>query len=213
MNAGTVRRLYVAVGILMLMAMTAVTIQQSGWRINLTESEPLGLYRMEPMRPGLVILRGSRVEFCPPDAVTPERFPFYMRGNCLNGGMPMFKTIAGVPGDVIEVSSNGVLINHRQLPYSNQIERSKQFPWVILPHQSGTITLGPKQYWVYGSGAQPEQAAQSFDSRYWGLIKPSQIRMLWLENKTGFMRTWQFQNNTLNRENLKYLMNEERAGM
>ncbi|WP_297505787.1 S26 family signal peptidase [Ferrovum sp.] len=176
MNAGTVRRLYVAVGILVLMAMTAATIQQSGWRINLTESEPMGLYRMAPMRPDFVIHRGSRVEFCPPDAVTPERFPFYMRGNCPNGGMPMFKTIAGVPGDVVEVSSNGVLIDHRQLPYSNQVERSKQFPWVTLPHQSGKIILGPQQYWVYGSGAQPEQAAQSFDSRYWGAIKDSQIR-------------------------------------
>jgi conjugative transfer signal peptidase TraF len=161
---------------LTLISLTAFTVLQMGWCINLTESEPLGLYRMAPMQPDFVIHRGSRVEFCPPDAVTPERFPFYMRGDCPNGGMSMFKTIAGVPGDVIEVSSNGILINHHQLPYSNQLERSKQFPWVTLPHQSGKIVLGPQQYWVYGSGSQPELAAQSFDSRYWGPIKDSQIR-------------------------------------
>jgi conjugative transfer signal peptidase TraF len=176
MNAGTVRRLYVAMGILALMAVTAFTILQTGWRINLTESEPLGLYRMEPMRSDFVIHRGSRVEFCPPDAVTPERFPFYMQGDCPNGGMSMFKTIVGVPEDVIEVKPNGVWVNHHLLPYSGQMQKSVRFPWVILPHQSGTITLGSHQYWVYGSGAWPEQAAQSFDSRYWGPIKDNQIR-------------------------------------
>ena len=176
MNAGTRWRLYVAVGMLVLIGATAATIRQTGWRINLTESEPLGLYRMEPMQTGSLIQRGSRVEFCPPDAVTPERFPFYLRGNCPNGGMPMFKTVVGIPGDVIEVSRDGFKVNHRQFPYSGQMERSHQYFWVVLPHQSGTVTLGPHQYWVYGSGARPERAAQSFDSRYWGPINGDQIR-------------------------------------
>ena len=69
----------------------------------------------------------------------------------------------------------GFNINYRQFPYSGQMERSHQYFWVVLPHQSGTVTLGPHQYWVYGSGARPEQAAQSFDSRYWGPIQEKQI--------------------------------------
>ncbi len=51
-NAGTIGRLYVVVGMPVLIGMTAVTIRQMGWRINLTESEPLGLYRMEPVQTG-----------------------------------------------------------------------------------------------------------------------------------------------------------------
>ncbi|WP_297474396.1 S26 family signal peptidase [Ferrovum sp.] len=175
MSAGTMRRLYVAMAMLVLIGMTVVTIRQMGWRINLTESEPLGLYRMGPLRPGSLIMRGSQVEFCPPDAVTPERFPFYLRGNCPNGGMPMFKTVVGIPGDVVEIGHTEFKVNHRQFPYSGQMERSRQYFWVVLPHQSGTVTLGPHQYWVYGSGARPEQAAQSFDSRYWGPIQEKQV--------------------------------------
>ena len=175
MNGGSMRRLYVAMGILVLIGATAAMIRQTGWRINLTESEPLGLYRMEPMQTGSLIQRGSRVEFCPPDAVTPERFPFYLRGNCPNGGMPMFKTVVGIPGDVIEVGQDRFEVNHHQFPYSGQIERPHQYFWVVLPHQSGTVVLEPHQYWVYGSGARPEQAAQSFDSRYWGPIQEKRI--------------------------------------
>ncbi len=148
----------------------------SGWRINLTESEPLGFYRLRPLQDYEAIVRGAKVELCPPAWVTPRAFPFYLSGDCPGGGMPMLKTVVAIPGDRVVVNLRGIWINGRELPYSGQLLRSFSHPWVRLPHQQGSFTLGSKQYWVYGSGATPALAAQSFDSRYWGPITSNEIR-------------------------------------
>lgn len=153
------------------MVVTIVCIQiayATGWRINLTESEPLGIYRLEPVSGN--IKRGALVEFCPPAFVTPEAFPFYMHGTCPGGGMPMFKQIAGIPGDRVHVDMAGVWINGQHLPFSQQMAGSARFPEVLLPHQQGAFVLAKDEYWIYGSGAEPALAGQSFDGRYWGPI-------------------------------------------
>jgi conjugative transfer signal peptidase TraF len=150
----------------------------SGWRLNFTESEPLGWYRLHPLGVGETIPRGAKIEFCPPAWVTPRAFPFYLSGDCPGGGMPMLKTVAAIPGDHVVVKLSGVWINGRELPNSGQLLRSGKYPWLQLPHQQRSLTLGPRQYWVYGSGATPALAAQSFDSRYWGPIEIGQIRRI-----------------------------------
>ncbi len=144
-----------------------------GWRINLTESEPLGIYRLVPVHG--MLDRGTLVEFCPPAFITPEKFPFYMRGTCPGGGMLMFKQVAGIPGDQVRVNMDGVWINGQRLPFSQQVAGSVRFPEVRLPHQQGDFMLGKDEYWIYGSGASPGLAAQSFDSRYWGAVIGSMI--------------------------------------
>jgi conjugative transfer signal peptidase TraF len=148
----------------------------SGWRLNLTESEPLGWYRLHPLDVGETIPREAKIELCPPAWVTPRAFPFYLSGNCPGGGMPMLKTVVAIPGDHVVVKLQGVWINGRELPNSGQLLRSGRYPWLQLPHQQGSLTLGSRQYWVYGSGATPALAAQSFDSRYWGPITIAEIR-------------------------------------
>ena len=170
--------LLIPLGVPVLMLAAANVLWWSGWRINLTESEPLGIYRLFPVGPTTAIRPGDRIEFCPPPVVTPERFPFYMVGDCPGGGMPMFKQVVGVPGDRITVTLQGVTIDGRPLPYSGQLTRSGTWPWLRLPHQIGTFTLAADQYWVYGSGARPALAAQSFDSRYWGPVARADIRRI-----------------------------------
>ena len=169
-------RLLIPIGMLAALLAAANVLWWSGWRVNLTESEPLGFYRLILVHPETVIKAGDRIEFCPPSSVTPQRFPFYMKGDCAGGGMPMFKQVVGVPGDRITVTLEGVTINGRPLPYSGQLTRSGTWPWLRLPHQIGTFTLAAGQYWVYGSGARPALAAQSFDSRYWGPVEREEIR-------------------------------------
>ncbi|MGE0105816.1 MAG: S26 family signal peptidase [Thiomonas sp.] len=148
----------------------------SGWRLNLTESEPLGWYRLHPLDVGETIPREAKIELCPPAWVTPRAFPFYLAGDCPGGGMPMLKTVVAIPGDHVVVNLRGVWINGREVPNSGQLLRSGKYPWLQLPHQQGSLTLGSRQYWVYGSGATPALAAQSFDSRYWGPITIAEIR-------------------------------------
>jgi len=161
------------------LAATAVAVNALwwyGWRINWTESEPLGFYRLLPVDSRTAIPRGARAAFCPPPSVTPQAFPFYMKGDCPGGGMPMFKQIVGIPGDSITVTPQSVSINGQALPHSGQLPGSPTYPRVHLPYQHGTFELGPDQFWVYGSGARPDLAGQSFDSRYWGPITRQDIR-------------------------------------
>jgi len=170
------RRMLLAIGPVAGLLAAADGLWWSGWRVNLTESEPLGFYRLAAIDPSTVIRGGALIEFCPPPSVTPARFPFYMKGTCPGGGMPMFKQVVGVPGDRIDASLTGVSVNDRPLPYSAQLARSATWPRLQLPHQARVFVLGVDQYWVYGSGARPTLAAQSFDSRYWGAVTRAEIR-------------------------------------
>ena len=88
----------------------------------------------------------------------------------------MFKQVAAIPGDRIRVSMASVMVNGAVLPFSSQLTHSEKWPWVRLPHQAGEFVLGLGQYWVYGGGARPALAAQSFDSRYWGPVRRVDIR-------------------------------------
>ena len=169
-------RLLIPIAALATTALAINLLGWLGWRVNWTESEPLGLYRLLPVTANSRIVRGERAEFCPPATVTPQAFPFYMKGDCPGGGMPMFKQIVGLPGDRITVTPQAVTINGKTLPHSGQLPDSPSFPEVHLPHQHGVFTLGPDQFWMYGSGDRPALAAQSFDSRYWGPITRQDIR-------------------------------------
>lgn len=166
-------------GLLLALAGAWAAVQlagSAGWRINLTESEPLGLYRLFPVRGA--IPHGAMMELCPPSWVTPSAFPFYMRGDCPNGGRPMLKTVVGVPGDVVTVTRSGVWINGHELPHSGQLSKSQLYTRTQLPHPTGTWRLRSGQYWAYGSGANARAAADSFDSRYWGPVDRGHIRAI-----------------------------------
>ena len=161
--------------VLVLIGVSTEVARVEGWRLNLTASEPLGLYRVEPVTSNQ-IPRGALVELCPPAWVTPAAFPFYLPGDCPGGGKAMLKMIVGVPGDRIWVSKDGVTINGVMLPGSAPRLRSSQYPKILLPRFRGEVTLGPQQYWVYGRGARPALATLSFDSRYFGPIAIGKIR-------------------------------------
>ena len=160
---------------LVLIGVSTQVAREAGWRLNLTASEPLGLYRLEPVTSNR-IARGALVELCPPAWVMPAAFPFYLSGDCPGGGRAMLKIVVGIPGDRIWVSADGVTINGVTLSGSAPRLRSNQYPKILLPRVRGELVLRPGQYWVYGRGAQPALAALSFDSRYFGPIAIGQIR-------------------------------------
>lgn len=150
---------------------------RAGWRVNITASEPRGLYRLRPLA-RFPLPREMLVVLCPPLWVTPAAFPFYMTGDCPGGGRALLKTVVGIPGDRIYASAAGVRINGTLLPDSASKVRSDQYPETPLPHWRGVIVLGPGEYWVYGPGARPPFAAQSFDSRYFGPVSAAEFRGL-----------------------------------
>lgn len=148
----------------------AVLALAAGVRINLSPSEPLGLWRVVPVRPSARALRrGDDVGFCPPV----RRYPFLEPGTCRSGLMPFVKQIVGLPGDRITETDRGVTVDGRRLPHSRPHRRSIH-GGIRLPQWRGRMTLGPGVYWTYGAN----DPGLSFDSRYWGPLRRARIRFI-----------------------------------
>lgn len=131
----------------------------AGYRLNLTPSEPLGLWRIVAMNRPLRI--GDLVFVCAPNsAVMREaRLRGYLRiGLCDGGTAPLIKTVAALAGQVIEVGAevhiDGGLLLHSRLLFVD----GKQRP--LRPYSGGRIPNGE----IYLHSDFPG----SFDSRYFG---------------------------------------------
>lgn len=137
-----------------------------GYRINLTPSEPLGLWRIVALdRPAST---GDLVFICPPQtpAVREARERGYLRvGTCPSGIAPLIKTVVGVSGQHVEISV-GVTIDGRPVPFSDVVERDgKGRP--MTPFAGGVVPAG--------SLFLHSPFAGSYDSRYFGPLPASGI--------------------------------------
>jgi conjugative transfer signal peptidase TraF len=137
-----------------------------GLRINLSRSEPIGIYWMQPYQGA--IRKGDLVEFCP--AIRQSDYPFTLIGPCEGGTLPFLKTVIGLPGDRVIAARDGLRINDQSIADSQPKAHSATLR-VPLPHWQGEKRLGQDEYWVYGAG----DPANSFDSRYYGPITIKQI--------------------------------------
>lgn len=137
-----------------------------GLRVNLTSSEPIGLWRILPLdRP---VRRGDLIFACPSMTAVMgvARTRGYLRpGLCAGGIAPLIKTVAATSGQVIEIG-NDVLIDGRRLAHSQLMERDgKGRP--MAPYRGGRIMPGM----VY----LHSDFAGSFDSRYFGPLPTENI--------------------------------------
>jgi conjugative transfer signal peptidase TraF len=91
------------------------------------------------------------------------------RGASARGGMaPFVKRLAGVPGDSVRVSPEGVSINGAPvLPHSAPLTHNHRGE--PLPRRLGRWLICG--YWLYG-----ESNPWSFDSRYFGEVPRASIR-------------------------------------
>ncbi|OJF91491.1 conjugative transfer signal peptidase TraF [Pararhizobium antarcticum] len=148
----------------------ALSIFEIGWiggyRINLTPSEPLGLWRIVPLdRPATV---GDVVFICPPEtaAMREARSRGYLRsGLCPAGYAPLIKTIIGVAGQDVEVGVDVRIAGH-SVPRSNiSVVDGEGRP--LTGWSGGVITVG--FLFIHSD------FIGSFDSRYFGPIPASSI--------------------------------------
>ncbi|WP_244496057.1 conjugative transfer signal peptidase TraF [Ensifer sp. Root31] len=131
------------------------------YRINLTPSEPLGLWRVSKLaRPAAA---GDLVFICPPQTTTMHeaRARGYLRsGLCLGGVAPLIKSVIAVAGQHVEVEAH-VSVDGRSIPSSSLVQLDGQgrkmarFPGGIVP--AGSVFLH-------------SPFAGSYDSRYFGPI-------------------------------------------
>ena len=155
----------------------AVTTWDNGnWRLNLSPSEPMGIWTITPIAQGTRLHVGEIVTLCPR---LPSGYHYgwlayktHAANACADGRAPYIKTIAAGPGDVVRETGRGVIIDGHPLPDSRPLPFTTSKPQVRLPQWRGTITLKPGQYWAYGAG----DPRFSFDSRYWGPFRQVQVR-------------------------------------
>lgn len=133
----------------------------AGYRLNLTPSEPFGLWRIEPLMRRVAV--GDVVFYCPPAstefAVALER-GYLRRGLCPGGVAPLIKTVVALPGQHVEVGSD-VLID--RLPLPNSAVRASDGLGRPLSHFSGGIVLSGHMF-------LHSDFASSYDSRYFGPV-------------------------------------------
>ncbi|WP_029006376.1 conjugative transfer signal peptidase TraF [Azorhizobium doebereinerae] len=149
------------VGGVVVMAVIAVLGGLGGLRINLTPSEPLGLWRLVPLDRPVGI--GDLVFVCPPPgsiAVFGLKRGYFRWGLCPSGAAPLIKTVAALAGGRIEVGT-GIVIGGAALPRSQLIARDGAGR-PLIPWTGGMVPGG--QIFVHSP------LAGSYDSRYFGPI-------------------------------------------
>jgi conjugative transfer signal peptidase TraF len=160
-----------AARIILMAALVAIlaigTAIAGGYRINVTPSEPLGLWRIVPLyRPAAV---NDLVFICPPEtaAMRAARARGYLRsGSCPGGGVaPLIKTVIAVAGQHVEIGVS-VSVDGRGVSSSSLALRDgKGRP--LTPFPSGILPPG----YVFLHSAFPG----SYDSRYFGPVPISGI--------------------------------------
>ena len=141
-----------------------------GYRVNVTSSLPLGLYRLTDERPQ----RGSIVFFC----LESERFIKLARvreyagpGTCPGALRALGKEVYGLPGDLVSIGADGLIsINHQIIPGSAARDvDSKGRPMPKPELTAGIIPAGQAlTLSLHHQG--------SFDGRYFGLVSLHSLR-------------------------------------
>ncbi|MEO3389048.1 conjugative transfer signal peptidase TraF [Mesorhizobium sp. CAU 1741] len=155
------------VGIICVALLVALPIALSGlgwlggFRINLTPSYPLGLWRIIPLHRQVGI--GDLVFICPPPTRTFElaRERGYVRsGLCPGWISPLIKTVTGLPGQRVEIG-NAVTIENEPIVAST-LQRTDGEGRMLAAHSGGFV---PDDHVYLHS-----DFAGSYDSRYFGPI-------------------------------------------
>lgn len=130
-----------------------------GFRLNLTPSYPVGIWRIESLDREAGI--GDRVFICPPDVAAFElgfERGYLMIGMCPSGLGPLIKTVVAVAGQEVNVTRN-VTIDGTPLP--NATVRLADAEGRVLPKFPGG-TVPP------GFAFLHSDFGGSYDSRYFG---------------------------------------------
>ncbi|WP_010655142.1 conjugative transfer signal peptidase TraF [Fluoribacter dumoffii] len=151
-----------------------------GFRINLTESIPIGLYRITSAAP----IKNAYVIFCPDDRESfrlARNRGYIDHGLYCNGYGYLMKKMVAVSGDTLSVTNEGVFVNHMLIPYSKpklQDGINRALPqWKVMNYplqKDEVMTMTSQSEW-------------SFDGRYYGLVHTRQIKgmltPIWVINK------------------------------
>lgn len=141
-----------------------VIIRMCGFRINLTRSIPLGIYRVVSDIPK----KGDYAYFCPPDvAVVREAKRSGIFGDSVlcDGFTPLMKQVAAVDGDVVDINDDGVFVNGVKRIFSKPIKADGKGRKLDVFYLSKYKLR--KNEWLMMTDTIPN----SFDARYFGVVE------------------------------------------
>jgi conjugative transfer signal peptidase TraF len=145
-------------------------VHETGLTWNASPSMPVGVWQVGPMkRP---ITRGDIVVLCLPPAASALGLQrgYVLPGDCPTGSEKLLKPAAAVPGDVVQVSDQGIAVNGVHLENSAPLP-ADDLGRPMTPVPAGTYTVSANDVWAI-SGHDP----RSFDSRYYGPIPVQNLR-------------------------------------
>ena len=139
-----------------------------GLRLNISRSAPRGLYRTLATSPA----RGAFIAACLP--LEMARFGrargYVGPGDCPGGVQAVIKQVIAGPGDIVDMSPAGVVVNGWIVP--NSATAAVDSAGRPLPHVPWGRHMVPREHvWLHGPGD-----ARSWDSRYFGPLSVAQIR-------------------------------------
>ena len=137
-----------------------------GFRINLTPSEPIGLWRILPLDRDPDV--GDMVFACLPRSALVDqarRRGYLRRGLCVSGYAPLIKTVVAVAGQQVEMIKT-VRIDGEEIPHS-VLAGLDGLGRPLIPARSGQI---PSAH-VFLHSPYPG----SWDSRYFGAVPVSSV--------------------------------------
>lgn len=138
-----------------------------GLRVNVTPSLPVGLYLTTTNADS------ELVEFCPIEPFATESRDRRYRPKsvaCPDGAAPLVKPVAARPGDAVLVTADGIEVNGDTLPQSATLQ-SDGAGRELRPWPLGSYVVAPRELWAVST-----KSAGSYDSRYMGPIRRSQVR-------------------------------------
>jgi len=142
---------------------------QLGFRLNLTPSLPVGVYRLTHES----LYRGQAVAFCleDPEFVQLAHDRRYLAsGSCPSGLRPLLKVVNGMPGDSVSFCGNAVMVNGQVLAHTKILGRDRQGR-VMPPSHLASGVIPPGKALLLS-----QHHDGSFDSRYFGLVPIVSLR-------------------------------------
>lgn len=141
----------------------------AGLRVNTTKSIPVGIYRLADVPVG----KGEYVIFCPPQTALFDEARergYIGAGFCPGNYGYMMKRVLATANDRIVSTEEGVTVNGHLLPLSQPLEWDKagrkmaRYPFRDYKLRLSELLL------------MSDVSATSFDGRYFGPVKESQIK-------------------------------------
>ena len=154
----------------------------AGYRVNMSASMPLGLWRVTPVPPQ--IIRGMIVVYCLGDRQMAEMAlerGYLGVGRCPTGTEPLFKPVVAVAGDFVTVTPSGIFVNGSLLTSSSPLTADPAGR--PLAGAFGEFQVSRGEVWLLS-----HHTTLSFDSRYSGPVRIDNITGVAYPVLTGFHR-------------------------